>query len=78
VVVVGATGLELVYHGVLPGKQFLNQIDGACSVPATALSFETVGPSEADGSIPRHVTEALATPSPTRQHIGPAIRWRSS
>jgi len=46
VVVVGATGLELVYHGVLPGKQFLNQIDGACSVPATALSFETVGPSE--------------------------------
>ena len=46
VVVVGATGLELVYPGVLPGKQFLNQIDGACSVPATALSFETVGPSE--------------------------------
>jgi len=25
---------------------------------------------KADGSIPRHVTEALATPSPTRQHIG--------
>jgi len=63
VVVVGATGLELVHHGVLPGKQFLNQIDGACSCP-TALSFR-------DGrtkrkrtvSIPRHVTEALATPS---------------
>jgi len=46
VVVAGATGLELVSHGVLPGKQLLDQIDGACSVPAPALSFEAVGPSE--------------------------------
>jgi predicted esterase len=46
VAVVGATGLELVNHGVLPGKQLLDRIDGACSVPATPLSFETVGPSE--------------------------------
>jgi predicted esterase len=46
VVIVGATGFELVSHGVLPGKQLLNQIDGACSVSAPALSFEAVGPSE--------------------------------
>ena len=41
----GAAGLELVSHGVLPGKQFLDQIDGACSVPAPPLSFQAVGPS---------------------------------
>jgi len=46
VVVASAAGLELVSHGVLPGKQLLDQIDGACSVPAPALSFEAVGPSE--------------------------------
>lgn len=44
--VAGAAGVELVSHGVLPGKQLLDQIDGACSVPATALSFSAVGPSE--------------------------------
>ena len=46
VVAVGATGFELVDHGVLPGKQLLDRIDGACSVPATPLSFASVGPSE--------------------------------
>jgi pimeloyl-ACP methyl ester carboxylesterase len=46
VVVASAAGLELVSHGVLPGKQLLDQIDGACSVPTPVLSFETVGPSE--------------------------------
>jgi predicted esterase len=45
-VVAGATGFELVNHGVLPGKQLLDRFDGACSVPATALTFGTVGPSE--------------------------------
>ena len=46
VVVAGATGFELVNHGVLPGKQLLDQMDGACSVPAPALSFAMTGPSE--------------------------------
>jgi predicted esterase len=46
VVVAGAAGLELVNHGVLPGKQLLDRIDGACSLPAPALSFESLGPSE--------------------------------
>jgi predicted esterase len=46
VVVAGVSGFELVNHGVLPGKQILDQIDGACSVPAPTLSFAAVGPSE--------------------------------
>ncbi len=33
------TGLELVNRGVLPGKGLLNQLDGACSVPATAFTY---------------------------------------
>ncbi|MHB1210487.1 MAG: alpha/beta hydrolase [Acidimicrobiales bacterium] len=43
VALAGVAGFELVNHGVLPGKQFLDQIDGACSVPAPVLSFGTVG-----------------------------------
>lgn len=57
VVAVGsAAGLELVNRGVLPGKQFLDQIDGACSVPAPNLSFAAVGPSESGRfySVARH------------------------
>lgn len=42
---VGAVGVELVDHGVLPGKTYLDQIDGACSVPAPELRFATPGPS---------------------------------
>jgi enterochelin esterase-like enzyme len=30
----GAVGFELVDHGVLPGKSELDQVDGACDVPA--------------------------------------------
>jgi pimeloyl-ACP methyl ester carboxylesterase len=42
---IGAGGLELVDHGVLPGKQFLDRIDGACSVPVPPLIFAPTGPS---------------------------------
>ena len=45
-VVAGAAGFELVSHGVLPGKQLLDQIDGACSLPAPTLTFDVLGPSE--------------------------------
>lgn len=66
VVVAGAAGLELVNHGVLPGKQLLDQIDGACSVPAPALSFEAVGPSESgrfySGARHRSVGYTIAYP----------------
>jgi pimeloyl-ACP methyl ester carboxylesterase len=45
VVVAGATGFELVDHGVLPGKQKLDELDGACSVSYPPLTYSTPGPS---------------------------------
>jgi S-formylglutathione hydrolase FrmB len=46
-VAVGATaaGLELVAHGVLPGRSVLNELDGACSVATAAETFAPTGPS---------------------------------
>ncbi len=44
-VAAGAVGFELVEHGVLPGKQELDQLDGACSVAAPPLRFRNPGPS---------------------------------
>jgi len=41
----GIGGVELVAHGVLPGKGLLDQIDGACAVPATSMAFSAPGPS---------------------------------
>jgi pimeloyl-ACP methyl ester carboxylesterase len=41
----GAAGAELVEHGVLPGKQELDQLDGACTVPSPSLHFSRLGPS---------------------------------
>ena len=41
----GATGFELVSDGVLPGRSELDQLDGACSVPAPDLTaYATPGP----------------------------------
>jgi len=40
----GAAAVELVAHGVLPGKHLLDQLDGACSIPAPPLHFAAVGP----------------------------------
>jgi len=45
VVVAGATGFELVSHGVLPGQQTLDQLDGACTVESQALVFSPLGDS---------------------------------
>ena len=42
----GAAGFELVDHGVLPGKSELDQLTGACDVPAANLaSYARPGPS---------------------------------
>ena len=41
----GAGGLELISHGVLPGKQYLDRVDGACSAPVPPLVFAPTGPS---------------------------------
>ena len=43
--VAGVVGLELVAHGVLPGQQRLDQIDGECSLPGTPLQFSHLGAS---------------------------------
>ena len=40
----GVAGVELVSHGVLPGKNVLDQIDGACSVPVPPLAYAPLGP----------------------------------
>jgi len=45
VTVAGAVGIELVAHGVLPGKQVLDNLDGACAVPMPPMEFGTPGPS---------------------------------
>jgi fermentation-respiration switch protein FrsA (DUF1100 family) len=45
VVVGGAAGFELVSHGVLPGKERLDQLDGACAVASPPLEFSVLGPS---------------------------------
>jgi enterochelin esterase-like enzyme len=45
VAVAGAAGFELVDHGVLPGKSELDQLDGACDVPAPDLTpYAPLGP----------------------------------
>ena len=41
----GVTGVELVDHGVLPGKAKLDALDGACSVPRPVLVYSPRGPS---------------------------------
>jgi enterochelin esterase-like enzyme len=41
----GVGGVELVAHGVLPGKELLNQIDGSCAVPSPPMVFSEPGPS---------------------------------
>jgi pimeloyl-ACP methyl ester carboxylesterase len=41
----GAGMLELVAHGVLPGQQTLDQLDGACSVASPPLVFGPLGAS---------------------------------
>jgi pimeloyl-ACP methyl ester carboxylesterase len=45
VAVSGVAGFELVDHGVLPGKQILDQLNGACSVPTPSLTFIPAGAS---------------------------------
>jgi len=41
----GVAGLELVDHGVLPGKSVLDRYDGACSVASPDLTYSPLGPS---------------------------------
>jgi pimeloyl-ACP methyl ester carboxylesterase len=45
VLAAGAGGLELVSHGVLPGKGLLDEVDGACSVSSPKPSYSALGQS---------------------------------
>ena len=58
VVVAGGVGFELVSNGVLPGRQTLDQLDGACSVPTPRPQFSETGPSTSGtfASVARHRT----------------------
>jgi predicted esterase len=40
----GATALELIAHGVLPGQQTLDQLDGSCSVESPPFDIAKPGP----------------------------------
>jgi hypothetical protein len=66
----GAGGLELVAHGVLPGRSYLDQFDGACSVPAPPLVFSAPGPSVSgtfySRARRRHVDYTIAYPPGAR------------
>jgi len=47
VAIAGAGGFELVSHGVLPGKNELDQLDGACSAPSPDLAaYAAPGPQQ--------------------------------
>ena len=43
--VAGAGGVELMAHGVLPGKGLIDRIDGECEVPSPPMVFSAPGPS---------------------------------
>jgi predicted esterase len=45
IVVAGIAGTELIAHDVLPGRQELDRLDGACSVPSPPLRFSALGAS---------------------------------
>lgn len=70
---VGAT--ELVSHGVLPGKQILDQLDGACSVPSPPTEFTTLGPSKSGTffSRARRRTVGYTLAFPPDHHFGDTV-----
>ena len=43
VIAAGVVGTELIAHGVLPGQQELDQLDGACAVASPPLKFSALG-----------------------------------
>jgi enterochelin esterase-like enzyme len=64
-VVAGAVGFELVEHGVLPGKQELDQLDGACSAAGPPLRFRPTGPT----------TSGTFYSPARRRDVGYTIAW---
>src|SRR6185437_10278270 len=58
-------GVELIAHGVLPGRQELDELDGACAVDVPALRFAPVGPSTSGSFYSRA----------RRRRVGYTIAW---
>lgn len=50
----GAGALELISHGVLPGKQELEQLEGDCSVSYRPFEFSRLGPAISGTFFSRH------------------------
>jgi hypothetical protein len=69
VVVAGVVGVELVDHGVLPGKLLLDELDGACSVTAPKIDFGEVGTTASGRFYSKHVVNRWATPLATGPDI---------
>jgi len=65
VLAAGALGFELVSHGVLPGKQELDQLEGKCSVAEPTLRFSGTGRSKS----------ASFYSSARRRTVGYTIAW---
>ena len=61
----GAAGVELVTHGVLPGKQELDQLDGACSVAGPRFRFSGVG----------HTESGSFSSRARRRTVGYTVAW---
>jgi pimeloyl-ACP methyl ester carboxylesterase len=55
---VGAAGLELVDHGVLPGKGLLDRLTGECSAAIPSETFRAVGPTHT-GTFFSHARERV-------------------
>ena len=68
-------GLELVDHGVLPGKQTLDELDGACSESIPAETFAPAGPSRSGRffSVARHRMVGYTIAYPPGHEPGSAL-----
>ncbi|MGO9902797.1 MAG: alpha/beta hydrolase [Solirubrobacteraceae bacterium] len=68
-------GFELVDHGVLPGKQTLDELDGACSVSIPAETFAPAGPSRSGRflSVARNRTVGYMIAYPPGHNVGSAL-----
>jgi S-formylglutathione hydrolase FrmB len=63
--VAATVGVELVSHGVVPGKDVLDQLDGACSVAAPPLRFSATGVSRSGSFFSRA----------RRREVGYTLAW---
>ena len=75
IIAAGGVGIELVAHGILPGQQQLDQLDGACSVSDHPLDLATPGPSISGrfSSAARHCEVGYTIAYPPGHGVGDAL-----